>query len=96
MNENMKKTKMVRVNCSALTRVEASVLVEVPANFNADDYRFLQEVYDSLDGEDFKEDTDYWERGDGYAESPHPHDFGLEPEFVLNDDGDLIRRKGTT
>ena len=92
----MNKTKMIRVNWSALTRIEASVLVQVPANFSADDSAFLREVYDSLDGEDFTPDTDYWERGEGYAETPHPHDFGLEPEVVLNDDGDLIRRKGTT
>jgi len=90
----MKKTKMVRVNWSALTRVEASVLVEVPADFSADDAGFLREVYDALDSEDFQEDPDYWERGEGYAESPHLHDADCEPEFVLND-GDLIRRKDT-
>ena len=86
------KTKMIRVCCSALTRVEASVLVQVPENFNADS-AFLREVYDSLEAEDFVPDTDYWEVGDSYAERPHPHDFGLDPEFVLDDDGDLLRRK---
>ena len=62
-------TKLVRINLSALTRKEWSAEVRVPVFATDDDLHEVCELfYDALDGSEFYEDVDFWEKGDLYAE----------------------------
>jgi len=65
----MAKTKLVRVNLSALTRHEWSCVAEVPEDY--DEYA-LQELagrfYDQIDAGEFWDDEYYWEKGDCHCE----------------------------
>lgn len=57
-------TKLVEVRLSALTRVEYTEIVEVPADIT--DYELEALVdgrYDNVDGGAFYDDPEYWERG---------------------------------
>ena len=59
--------KTIRINLSALTRQEFSAEVEVPEEFTHEDCLALVRMADdSVDGDQYREDVEYWERGDSY------------------------------
>lgn len=62
------KTKLVEVRLSALTRVEFMEVVEVPADVTQDELNALVNMrYSDIDGDQFTNDPEYWERGSCYA-----------------------------
>lgn len=64
-----KKTKLVSVTLAAITRVEYSETIEVPVNFSEDDIqRLVDQRWDDVDGGEFEDDADFWERGNCYGE----------------------------
>lgn len=80
-----KKTKIVRVNWTAHTLVEASVLVEMPVDADPDDH--LTAVYDAIDGDDFQPDNDVWDKGSGRFEDAEPDE--IVADFFLDVDGQV-------
>lgn len=66
---NKQPTKLVRINLSALTRVEYCEVVEVPASFSEGD---IQEVIDTcykqVDGGAYVDDVEFWEKGECWSE----------------------------
>lgn len=59
------KTKKVRVTLSALTRVEYSEVLEVPADMtDAELNALVDQQYEKVDGGLYRDDPDYWERGE--------------------------------
>lgn len=75
MAKKKPETKLVDVSLAALTRVVWCGTVEVPVDM--DDDEVIQHVYDSVDGDEYTDDTDFWERGtcevDGISVSLKPH-----------------------
>jgi len=58
-------TKKVRISLSALTRVEYSEILEVPAGMTdgqLDD--LVRQRYEEVDGGEFDPDNEFWERGE--------------------------------
>lgn len=56
--------KRVVIDLAAMTRVEYSCVVEVPDHFTREDLdEVVQLMYDKVDGGEFTEDTEYWEKG---------------------------------
>lgn len=54
----------VRINLAAITRMEYSEEIEVPddtTDAKLDD--LLEERYDKVDGGEYTDDNDYWEKG---------------------------------
>jgi len=67
------KSKIVRVTVSAMTRLEYSVLVRVPANATDEQLEGLVgKVYDDTDGSEYWADPDYFERGSQTVEPANP------------------------
>lgn len=66
--ENKPTTKIVEVRLAALTRVEYTERVEVPADITAEE---LQELvnsrYRTVDGGEYVDDPEYWERATCYT-----------------------------
>lgn len=59
------ETKKVLITLAALTRVEYTEVLEVPADMDDDDLdRLVDQRYDDVDGGLYADDPDYWERGD--------------------------------
>lgn len=57
-------TKLVEVRLSALTRVEYTEVVEVPADITPDELDDLvRDRYDKVDGGEYVDDPEYWQRG---------------------------------
>lgn len=64
------ETKLVTIRLAALTRVEYSEVVEVPKSFNDSDLEELAHSrFGDIDGDQFTDDPDYWERGYCYVDS---------------------------
>lgn len=62
-------TKTVRINLAALTRMEWSREIEVPANATqAQLDNLVDKYYNNIDGGEFWEDPDYWEKSLATAE----------------------------
>jgi len=62
-------TKTVRINLAALTQMEWSREIEVPANATqAQLDELAQEYYTYIAGDEFWEDPDYWEKSLATAE----------------------------
>jgi hypothetical protein len=63
------KGMKVRIQLSALTRMECTKEIEVPNGTSKHvlDQK-VREVYDETDSDEFTEDLEYWERGDCYWE----------------------------
>ena len=81
----MSETKLVQVNLAALTRVEWSALVRVPRGVD------LQEVtdrfYDYLDGGEFNEDPEFWDRGNCWADEHITlRESNDKPSFSMDED----------
>lgn len=86
----MSDTKIVRITVSALTRVEYSTTVEVPADAPTDELEDLAEkIYQETDGGEFQEDPDYWERGSRQIEDVDEHDQPDEFLTAVRDPDDL-------
>lgn len=61
----MANTKIVRITLAALTRVEYSEIVEVPVNMTDEELDALVDMrYDQVDGGEYTDDSEYWERSD--------------------------------
>ena len=59
----MSDTKKVRITLAAFTRVEYNEVLVVPANITDEELDALVEQrYDSVDGGEFSDDPEYWER----------------------------------
>ena len=83
------KTKKVRVTLSALTRVEYSEVLEVPADMtDAELNALVDQRYDDVDAGLYGDDPDYWERGNscGFTEV-EPH---REAEMLVKRNGDAF------
>lgn len=56
-------TKLVRIKLAALTRVEYTEVVEVPADMTDEELEALvDDRYKSVDGGEYVDDAEYWER----------------------------------
>lgn len=84
-------TKLIRVNLSALTRQEYSVLVRVPANMDEHDAMdVVNEVWDQTDDDEFQDDSEFWERGEGcYADMAPTFDQDDKEGYVFTEAGEL-------
>ncbi len=66
----MCNTKKIRINLAALTRVEYSEILEVPSDIsNGQLTALVEQRYRDIDGGNFYDDPDYWERGHCYHET---------------------------
>lgn len=80
------KTKKVRVSLSALTRVEYSEVLEVPADMTHHELGALvDQRYDQVDGGLYGDDNEFWERGSCMATVI---ESSCEAEKVVKRDGD--------
>ncbi len=88
---NTNQTKVMRVNLAALTRLDWSRLVRVPADFNDDQLsRVVDGFYDRIDGGDYLPDNEYWERGHCWVEEVS--DVEHEPvEYAVDHDLSIHR-----
>ena len=78
----------IRVNLSALTRVEWSGVVEVPDDTTeAEIEELTARVCDVVSGTEYTDDVDFWDESPGYSE---PTDDDESPVFSLVD-GKLTR-----
>ena len=69
------KTKKIRINLSALTRVEYSEVVEVAASIcDSELDALVEEKKSEIDGTDYNDDTEYWEENPGYWEDEEEDD----------------------
>ncbi len=59
----------VRIRLAALTRMECTKEIEVPdgTSRHALDQRVTQ-MYDEIEGDEYTEDMEYWEKGNCYWE----------------------------
>lgn len=77
------KTKLVRINLAAMTRVEYSEVIEVPADMTADELEALvDQRFEDVDGGDYREDPHYWERGESSGFQV-VRDSGVKADFRL-------------
>jgi hypothetical protein len=77
----------LRVNLGALTRKQATFIIEVPDGMSPDQFDAIaRTMYDHTEAEDFVTDTQFWERGECWCEQvdsqtpvtnsyPHPEDL---------------------
>lgn len=66
---------IITVHLAALTRVEYSEDIEVPDDITLEELDdVVQETWDKIDGGDFSEDPDYWEKGDCYWTEEEPYE----------------------
>lgn len=57
-------TKLVELRLSALTRVEYTEVVEVPADITSEELdELVSDRYESVDGGNYSDDPHYWEKG---------------------------------
>lgn len=62
---NRPATKPMRIKLSARTRVEYNEVIQVPADISQQELQTLLDMrYDQVDGGDYTDDQEYWERGD--------------------------------
>lgn len=61
-------TKKVRVKLAAITRVEYSCVLEVPENYPEFAGDLVNHFYGEVEGGEYDEDPDYWERGHCFVE----------------------------
>ena len=93
LEQLMPKKKIIRANLSALTRQEWSGLVEVPDDWDQEVCNHLVrgQIYDEVPAEDFMDDIDFWEKGDGcYADMSPSIGDNEEPMFRLIDDDEIL------
>lgn len=75
-------TRLVEVRLSALTRVEYTEVVEVPADISdAELGQLVDQRYAAVDGGEFTPDSEYWERGTCYAAAAEPGDVPTKSAF---------------
>ena len=84
--------KLIQVNLAALTRVEWSALVEVPDTFSEDDlHEVVRRFYHEIDGGEFQDDPEYWERGECWADEnltvrdDDKPSFRVSPDLTITD-----------
>jgi len=88
----MAKTKLVRVNLSALLRKEWTCVAEVPEDYDESDLQELAgKFYDEIDGGEFWDDEHYWEKGDCHCEALHTEE-GEKPEYRVARSSGRIRK----
>jgi len=80
------ETKLVGVNLAALTRVQWYGNVEVPKDMDPDEV--VEKMNDEIDGGEYVDDVDYWEKGHCYPEVELAED--ATPEFKIDEDGKLL------
>jgi hypothetical protein len=86
----MPETKKVRITLAALTRVEYTEVLEVPADMtDAELDALVDKRYDNVDGGDYEDDPEFWERGT--STGWEAVSSITEPTFVVTRDasGDL-------
>lgn len=84
-------TKLVRILLGALTRVEYTTVVRVPATIRDDQLdAVVDKFYDDTDGTEFYDDNEFWDKGECRHE-PLAADDNTEPEFeiALDEEGDI-------
>lgn len=58
------RTKNVRINLSAFTLVQYTEVIQVPEDISDDDLKTLADRrYEEVDGGEYVDATDYWEKG---------------------------------
>lgn len=77
------KKKLVRVTLAALTRVEYSEVIEVPADMTEAELEALvNQRYDEVDGGEYTSDDHFWEKSDSCevtaAQATDKADFKLK------------------
>lgn len=79
----MAKTRLVRVELGALTRVEFSTIVRVPLRATPAQLETLVEtMYEEIDGGEFQDDPHFWDKGECRYEAVSDDN---EPEFEATD-----------
>lgn len=88
-------TKKVRITLAALTRVEYTEVLEVPADMSDEDLEALVDKrYDDVDGGNFVDDPDYWVRGEcsfSIADEMDPEPNGV---VAIDEDGNIVVSMG--
>lgn len=84
-------TRTIRITLSALTRVEYTEIIQVPADITEEELDALvDQRYDEVDGGAYVDDVDFWKRGNDCGHQPAKS--GCEPDLsaVRSPSGDLI------
>jgi hypothetical protein len=82
-------TKLVRVILAAMTRVEYTEIVAVPADITAGELdNLVLERYGTVDGGDYTDDPEYWERAPSCRAEALDPDDSEEPAFCATRDAD--------
>lgn len=77
-------TKKVRITLAALTRVEYTEVVEVPADMTDDELNALVDRrYDDVDGGLYQNDPEYWERSSSCGHEPVDEDESEEVSLLV-------------
>lgn len=83
-------TKLIRINLGALTRVEWSAVVQVPADATPTELdQLVEKFYEDVDGSDYADDSEFWDKGE--CRYDVTEDDPGDPEFVVtrSEAGDL-------
>lgn len=90
----MAGTKVVEIHLSALTRVEYTEALEVPEDITAEELEELvNQRYDEVDGAQYTEDMEYWEKGWCRSEPASGH-LEVTGRVVRSDDGLVVNADG--
>lgn len=90
----MTATRLVEIRLAALTRVEYTEVLEVPADMTPDELQELVDKrYDDVDGGLYTDDTEYWEQGSCYAT---PADGHLKVTGLVTRDEDGLTVESVT
>lgn len=76
--------KLVRARLGALTRVEWTGLVLVPAHLSEEDVNEIveEQLYAAVDGGEYVDDPHYWEKGQCFAEPVRPGELPPGPPKI--------------
>lgn len=81
-------TKKVRIELSALTRVEYTEVLEVPADMTDEELDALvDQRYNEIDDSEYFDDPHFWERGDSYGHSAESNDVTTDRIIKRAEDG---------
>lgn len=74
-DDKSSETRKIRVTLAALTRVEYSEVLEIPASLTQHEVDALvQQRYEDVDGGEYTDDGEYWRRGECHAEAADDSD----------------------
>lgn len=86
----MPETKKVTIRLAALTRVEYTEVLEVPADMTDDELdELLDQRYDEVDGGKYQDAPHFWERGESCEWTPADAGAAVTGTVSREEDGSL-------